>query len=210
MHAGPTLPPEVCDPQRTFSEDQRRLLQRNADGRCERCAEPVGGSYHAHHMVPWSAGGATTIRNGKCVCSPCHSKEHRALNRRGLDGVFSAKQIGELRYWKANQYAEGLLNSPPLPLSGPRVNITRDDVFGAIDPDAGCLKVLAGMAAFAVLVLLLSIASKWFVVAAAATAMSIIGVKLTRAMAGSPMAQVVVPAVVGGAVVVMLFLMALA
>ena len=32
---------------------------------------------HAHHIIPWSAGGKNVLGNGKTLCRNCHFKEHR-------------------------------------------------------------------------------------------------------------------------------------
>jgi hypothetical protein len=41
----------------------------------EHCDRPAG-RCHAHHVVPWSAGGATSVANGRLLCSFHHHKAH--------------------------------------------------------------------------------------------------------------------------------------
>lgn len=61
------------DPQRAFSEAQRRAIFARAGNRCEhvstlglRCkARPS----HADHVHPWSKGGATTLANAQALCA---------------------------------------------------------------------------------------------------------------------------------------------
>ena len=43
----------------------------------ERCDRPAGWC-HAHHDVPWSAGGSTSVANGRLLCSFHHHKAHSA------------------------------------------------------------------------------------------------------------------------------------
>ena len=61
------------DPQRAFTEAQRRTIFARAGDRCEhtsllgrRCkARPT----HADHVHPWSRGGATTLANAQALCA---------------------------------------------------------------------------------------------------------------------------------------------
>lgn len=61
------------DPQRAFSEAQRRAIFARAGERCEhtslfglRCtSRPT----HADHVQPWSRGGATTLANAQALCA---------------------------------------------------------------------------------------------------------------------------------------------
>jgi len=60
------------DPQRLFTQAQRREIFANCDGRCEyptfllgRCRAPAT---EADHIFPWSLGGQTTIENGSGLC----------------------------------------------------------------------------------------------------------------------------------------------
>ena len=43
----------------------------------ERCDRPAGWC-HAHHDVPWSVGGSTSVANGRLLCSFHHHKAHSA------------------------------------------------------------------------------------------------------------------------------------
>lgn len=60
------------DPQRLFTWEQKKVLIRQAGGRCEhkhplwfRC--PMRGD-HADHIHPWSKGGPTELDNGQLLC----------------------------------------------------------------------------------------------------------------------------------------------
>lgn len=57
-------------------------------GRCTRCGSPStpNNRLRAHHIIPVSRGGRTSMLNLKTLCSNCHSKEpghqHLAKQRR--------------------------------------------------------------------------------------------------------------------------------
>jgi hypothetical protein len=60
------------DPVRFFTWPQKRQLIQQAGGRCEhksplwrRCPAP---GTEADHVVPWSRGGPTQVRNGQLLC----------------------------------------------------------------------------------------------------------------------------------------------
>lgn len=61
------------DPQRAFTEPQRRAIFARAGDRCEhtstfglRCKATPS---HADHVHPWSKGGATTLANAQALCA---------------------------------------------------------------------------------------------------------------------------------------------
>src|SRR5690606_6958706 len=62
--------------QRLFSKAQRRaLLPRDKTCRAQGCDIP-GTWSEAHHMVPWSQGGATDLENSALLCSKHHHRAH--------------------------------------------------------------------------------------------------------------------------------------
>ncbi len=71
--------------QRLFSSHQRRLLALR-DGGCRfpGCSRPPAHT-DAHHVVPWSAGGATDIANAVLLCR----FHHRLVHEGGWDLHFS-------------------------------------------------------------------------------------------------------------------------
>lgn len=77
---------ELLDPQRSFDYYQRIAIFRKYDGKC---ANPDSNpdcqvtcewdNFHADHIVPWSAGGKTTVANGQLLCAKCNLAKAAAL-----------------------------------------------------------------------------------------------------------------------------------
>jgi superfamily II DNA or RNA helicase len=61
---------------RLFTQAQRALLYLKAKGRCQDCGVFLDPSdWHADHVVPWSKGGKTKLRNGQALCPQCNLKK---------------------------------------------------------------------------------------------------------------------------------------
>lgn len=72
----PNLVPQ--DPRRAFSNEERIIIWRRAGSACEDCGQDVTlEEMEAHHTVPHSNGGKTTIDNAECLCTTCHDDRHR-------------------------------------------------------------------------------------------------------------------------------------
>ncbi|MES2290255.1 MAG: HNH endonuclease signature motif containing protein [Pseudomonadota bacterium] len=39
---------------------------------CQKCGDPLTGSFHADHIKPFSKGGWTVTANGQALCAPCN------------------------------------------------------------------------------------------------------------------------------------------
>lgn len=66
------------DPKRSFNTNERLIIWRNADMKCENksCNKTIKlNEMHADHKIPHSKGGATSIENGQCLCSDCNLKK---------------------------------------------------------------------------------------------------------------------------------------
>lgn len=73
---GGDKPQEDRDGRRAFSSDQKRELYFRAGGRCSICRATLTANWHADHVIPWSVGGETDIKNGQALCQPCNSRKH--------------------------------------------------------------------------------------------------------------------------------------
>lgn len=60
---------------RYFSKRQRRILAWCSGGKCERCGIEISNEFHADHIVPFSRGGPTVLRNGQALCKECNLKK---------------------------------------------------------------------------------------------------------------------------------------
>ncbi|MBA3746700.1 MAG: HNH endonuclease [Solirubrobacterales bacterium] len=57
---------------RRFSSQARVALFLAAGGRCARCGVALSAGWHADHVTPARAGGATAPANGQALCPPCN------------------------------------------------------------------------------------------------------------------------------------------
>lgn len=73
---------KLLDDRRQFDYYQRLAIFRKYDGNCanpdnnEECSVRCEwDNFHADHIVPWSAGGRTTVSNGQLLCPNCNLKK---------------------------------------------------------------------------------------------------------------------------------------
>jgi len=64
---------------RTFSRRERTALFLVADGSCSVCGATLEKGWHADHIHPWHAGGATDVGNGQALCPQCNRKKGGAM-----------------------------------------------------------------------------------------------------------------------------------
>ena len=66
-----------------FSDEAKREIFDNANGKCERCGEELvfenhtegeRGAWEAHHRTAVSSGGSDAPSNGEALCLDCHKK----------------------------------------------------------------------------------------------------------------------------------------
>lgn len=57
---------------RNFSQSERWMLYRMADGKCQICGLELNGVFHIDHIRPFSKGGATDVINGQVLCERCN------------------------------------------------------------------------------------------------------------------------------------------
>lgn len=60
---------------RLFSRRQRRILAWLAGGSCMKCSKPLATNFHADHVIPFSKGGPTYLKNGQALCPLCNLKK---------------------------------------------------------------------------------------------------------------------------------------
>lgn len=63
--------------QRSFDETQKKIMYKQQGGICPDCGKEITfKQMHAHHLLPYMAGGRTEIDNGVMLCSKCHTVRH--------------------------------------------------------------------------------------------------------------------------------------
>jgi len=116
----PIVPEEERDPQRSFSQWQRDILFRIANGRCQRCGVELTAemAWHADHVIPHSRGGRTTISNGQALCPLCNLTKSAATGESPFDLFREHTVVGEwpeslrhLRRWSV-EFLEDWVQHP--------------------------------------------------------------------------------------------------
>jgi superfamily II DNA or RNA helicase len=69
----------MLDVRRLFTPYQKRQIAIVAGHKCQRCGEVLGGSWEAHHVIPYAKGGVTEVFNGMALCTGCHKRVHSAM-----------------------------------------------------------------------------------------------------------------------------------
>ena len=57
---------------RVFTSRQKQILRLIAGNLCCICGQSLEFGFHADHIVPFSKGGPTIIRNGQALCPSCN------------------------------------------------------------------------------------------------------------------------------------------
>jgi superfamily II DNA or RNA helicase len=60
---------------RRFSRKEKNWLYRMTGGCCAICGAQLEAGWHGDHIVPFSRGGATDVRNGQALCEACNLKK---------------------------------------------------------------------------------------------------------------------------------------
>jgi 5-methylcytosine-specific restriction endonuclease McrA len=88
------------DSRRSFTRTQKNEIWAQQDGKCAICHKKLDPrTVQYDHGRAWSAGGTTTVKNGRALCSNCHSlKSHKdrlkkveKTKRRGEESPFDIK-----------------------------------------------------------------------------------------------------------------------
>lgn len=73
------------DPRRAFNSYERELALYRAGYKCECCGDKVlMSTFEAHHIVPHSKGGLTTLDNLQVLCKRCHLETHHPQSKLGV------------------------------------------------------------------------------------------------------------------------------
>ena len=56
-----------------FTSSQRNEIFLNSGGKCQSCGAEISlENFHADHIIPFSEGGITEIKNGQALCQKCN------------------------------------------------------------------------------------------------------------------------------------------
>jgi len=82
---------------------KRRMLEIEGDlASCNACEWRVlEGAICAHHIVPLSCGGESTLENLILLCPNCHAVAHHLLRWGGSTGLCRSELVGEVRAFAA-------------------------------------------------------------------------------------------------------------
>ncbi len=73
---------EVKDKKRLFDYGQRLAIYYRDEGKCQDCGKSLKfDEAEFHHVKPWHEGGLTTVENGLLLCSECHAKQPKFLEK---------------------------------------------------------------------------------------------------------------------------------
>lgn len=90
---------------RYFSQEEKTLMLERQEYMCGCCGENLWKShledisfseFHAHHILPYSMGGATTLDNGVILCIDCH-EYYTILSRGGY--LYGGGDEGSYNAW---------------------------------------------------------------------------------------------------------------
>lgn len=98
---------------RRFSKRQRLILASRSAARCQECNEPLPGTFHADHRVPFSAGGPTTLNNGRATCSSCNLHKGANTMTRLRDWQVQAHKKAIAYYTNGNSDKHFVVNAAP-------------------------------------------------------------------------------------------------
>lgn len=66
---------------RCFGPAQRMAIYLRSDGKCRLCSSAIQlSTFHADHIVPWSKGGPTTLKNAQALCPSCNLSKSATMS----------------------------------------------------------------------------------------------------------------------------------
>ncbi len=60
---------------RLFTPRQKKILKMISGNFCQSCGKKLNGKFHADHIVPYSKGGKTILKNAQALCESCNLKK---------------------------------------------------------------------------------------------------------------------------------------
>ena len=60
---------------RLFSPRQKKILKMISGNLCQIRGNKLNGKFHADHIVPYSKGGRTILKNAQALCGNCNLKK---------------------------------------------------------------------------------------------------------------------------------------
>ena len=98
------------DNKRFFSKSQRDQIFHNSKGRCQICDKTiVYQEFQADHIIPYSRGGKTEIKNGQALCQTCNLSKSNQMNLEKNNYQNYLPTGIELRKWQKNAYQKFLI-----------------------------------------------------------------------------------------------------
>lgn len=89
---------------RNLSALERRIVASKAKWRCEMCGVVVDFSYQVDHIVPFSEGGKSVLKNLQLVCVSCHQR--KSILERSGTCPFCLKQVHHSRLFGCPEKGE--------------------------------------------------------------------------------------------------------
>ncbi|MBL6861187.1 MAG: HNH endonuclease [Candidatus Pelagibacter bacterium] len=65
---------------RLFTSRQKKILKMISGNYCQICRKKLDENFHADHIVPFSKGGKTILKNAQALCKSCNLKKGNSYN----------------------------------------------------------------------------------------------------------------------------------
>lgn len=99
--------PRIKQNRKKFSSDERKIIYKNADGKCQLCGRNIDyENMTLDHITPISQGGADDLENIQCTCEACNLFKSNILPAKFFDRITEIfmyqmeKKYGFRNEWK--------------------------------------------------------------------------------------------------------------